>query len=59
MEKKSKSNNKVGVKVVKANNYDCYSDVITKSDRSEQLTEAPSLSADYWIPHRIDMGIQE
>ena len=55
MEKKSKSNNKVGVKVVKANNYDCYSDVITKSDRSEQLTEAPSLSADYWIPHRIDM----
>lgn len=65
MENQQKSHSQVGVKVIKSNSFESYYDVapkpkqIEKSDRSEQLEEAPNYSADYWIPHRIDMyGLQ-
>jgi PBSX family phage portal protein len=60
MEKQQKSRKEVGVKIIKTN-FDTYKDIapaeepIVKSDRSEQLDEAVNLSADNWIPHRIDM----
>ena len=60
MEKQQKSRKEVGVKIIKSN-FDTYKDIapaeepIVKSDRSEQLDEAVNLSADNWIPHRIDM----
>lgn len=54
-----KSHRHIGVKVIKAREFDTYTDVapkqVTKSDRSEQLEEASSYSADEWITHRIDM----
>lgn len=59
MEIQQKSHKQVGVKLVKARDFEAYYDVapkqVAKSDRSEQLEEAPNYSADYWIPHRIDM----
>lgn len=60
MEKQQKSRKEVGVKIIKTN-FDTYKDIapaekpVVKSDRSEQLDEAVNLSADNWIPHRIDM----
>ena len=60
MEKtQQKSHSQIGVKLVKAREFNGYSDLapkeIAKSDRSEQLEEASSYSADEWIPHRINM----
>lgn len=60
MEKQQKSRKEVGIKLIKSR-FDTYKDVapmeepISKSDRSEQLDEAATRSADEWIGHRINM----